>query len=87
MGGIPESGGAVVINEKTVLAVIPARGGSKGLPGKNILPLVGKPLIAWSIEAANESKYIDKCIVSTDDKEIAGVAKKYGCEVPFMRSA
>ena len=76
-----------MINEKTVLAVIPARGGSKGLPRKNILPLVGKPLIAWSIEAAHESKYIDKCIVSTDDKEIAGVAKKHGCEVPFMRSA
>ena len=76
-----------MINGKSVLAVIPARGGSKGLPGKNILPLAGKPLIAWSIEAAHESKYIDKCIVSTDDKEIAGVAKKHGCEVPFMRSA
>ena len=74
-----------MINEKTVLAVIPARGGSKGLPRKNILPLVGKPLIAWSIEAAHESKYIDKCIVSTESDEIANLAKEYGASVPFMR--
>jgi len=65
--------------------VIPARGGSKRLPGKNILPLLGKPLIFWSIEAAKKSKYIDRCIVSTDDKEIANIAKSYGCDVPFIR--
>lgn len=74
-----------MINGKSVLAVIPARGGSKGLPRKNILPLSGKPLIAWSIEAANKSKFIDRCIVSTDDTEIAKVAEAHGCEVPFMR--
>ena len=70
---------------KKILALIPARGGSKGLPGKNIKPLLGKPLIAWTIEQAKASKYIDRIIVSTDDKEIAAVAKKYGAEVPFMR--
>jgi len=74
-----------VIAGKSILAVIPARGGSKGLPRKNILPLSGKPLIAWSIEAAKESQYIDKFIVSTDDKEIADVAKLYDCEIPFLR--
>jgi len=74
-----------MIDVKTILAVIPARGGSKGLPGKNILPLAGKPLIVWSIEAAKESKYIDTCIVSTDDDRIATVAEKYGCDVPFLR--
>ena len=76
-----------MISGKSVLAIIPARGGSKELPQKNILPLAGKPLIVWSIEAANKSKYIDRCIVSTDDEEIAQLAKKYGCEVPFMRPA
>ena len=74
-----------MINGKSVLALIPARGGSKGLSGKNILPLAGKPLISWSIETAHGSKYIDKCIVSTDDKDIADVAKSYKCEIPFMR--
>ena len=74
-----------MIKGKSVLAVIPARGGSKGLPNKNILELVGKPLIAWSIEAASDSKYIDRLIISTDSKEIADVAIKYNCEVPFMR--
>ena len=74
-----------MIKGKSVLAVIPARGGSKGLPNKNILELAGKPLIAWSIEAASESKYIDRLIISTDSKEIADVAKQYNCEVPFMR--
>ncbi len=68
-----------------ILAVIPARGGSKGVPGKNIKTLAGKPLIAWTIEAAKKSKYITKVIVSTDDKEISDVAKKYGAEVPFLR--
>ena len=74
-----------MINRKSVLAIIPARGGSKGLPQKNILPLVDKPLIAWSIEVGKESKYIDKLIISTDDKKIAGVAESYHCEVPFIR--
>ncbi|AXR65016.1 acylneuraminate cytidylyltransferase family protein [Leptospira mayottensis] len=63
------------------LAVIPARGGSKGLPGKNIKDLCGKPLIAWSIEAARRAKRIDRFIVSTDSEEIAAVAKKWDCPV------
>lgn len=66
---------------KTFLAVIPARGGSKRLPRKNVLDLAGKPLIAWTIEAAKNSKYIDQFIVSTDDQEIADISKKYGAEV------
>lgn len=68
-----------------MIAIIPARGGSKGLPGKNTKPLLGKPLIAWTIEEAKKSKYIDRIIVSTDDIEIAEVALKYGAEIPFMR--
>ena len=71
--------------EKTILGLIPARGGSKGLPKKNIRPLLGKPLIAWTIEQAKASKYVDRVVVSTDDKEIAEVARQYGAEVPFMR--
>lgn len=71
--------------EKNMLAVIPARGGSKGLSGKNIKLLNGRPLIAYSIEAALESKLFQKVIVSTDDNEIAEIAKQYGAEVPFMR--
>ena len=74
-----------MFKNKKVLAIIPARGGSKRLPRKNILDLGGKPLIAWTIEAALKSKYIDKTIVSTDDKEIAEISKRYGTEVPFMR--
>ena len=74
-----------MIQGKKVLAIIPARGGSKGLPRKNILPIAGKPLIVWSIDTAKESQYIDRCIVSTDDKVIAILAKKYGAEVPFIR--
>lgn len=70
-----------------ILAVIPARGGSKGLPRKNILPLGGKPLISYSIETAKKSRLIDRVIVTTDDKEIADVAKKYGAEIPFLRPA
>ena len=70
---------------KNILGLIPARGGSKGLPRKNIKPLLGKPLIAWTIEQALASKYLDKVIVSTDDKEIAEVSKKYSAEVPFIR--
>ena len=70
---------------KNILGLIPARGGSKGLPGKNIKPLLGKPLIAWTIEQVLASKYLDRVVVSTDDKEIAEISKKYGAEVPFMR--
>ena len=72
---------------KTFLAVIPARGGSKGVPRKNIRMLAGKPLIAWTIDVAKQSAYLDRCIVSTEDTEIAAVAKKYGGDVPFMRPA
>lgn len=68
-----------------MLAIIPARGGSKGVPRKNIKDLAGKPLIYYAIKAAKESKYIDRIIVSTDDEEIAKVALKYGAEVPFLR--
>ncbi|MDE3237072.1 MAG: acylneuraminate cytidylyltransferase family protein [Bacteroidota bacterium] len=70
-----------------ILAIIPARGGSKGLPGKNIKPLLGHPLIAYSIKAAKESALITRTIVSTDDDAIATVANQYGAEVPFMRPA
>ena len=68
-----------------IIAVIPARGGSKGLPGKNIKILAGKPLIARTIEQAKKSKLIDKLIVNTDSKKIAKIAQKYGAEVPFLR--
>ena len=76
-----------MINGKKVLAIIPARGGSKGLPGKNILELGGKPLIAWAIEAAQKSKYIDRLILSSEDKQIISVAQDWGCEAPFIRPA
>jgi len=69
----------------SILAVIPARGGSKGLPGKNIRKLSGKPLIAWSIEQALNSKYIDKVVVSTESPSIAVLAREYGADVPFLR--
>lgn len=72
---------------KTILAIIPARGGSKGLPGKNIRPLLGKPLIGWSIEQAQQSKYIDEIFVSTDSREIADVAESFGVKVPELRPA
>ena len=68
-----------------LLAVIPARGGSKGIPRKNIKPLAGKPLIGWTIEAALKAQGIDRVIVSTEDKEIASVARQFGAEAPFMR--
>ncbi len=74
-----------MINGKTVIAIIPARGGSKGLPGKNIKPLCGKPLIAWSIEAGLASQYIDEVMVSTDSEEIANIAREFGASVPFLR--
>jgi len=63
---------------KTFLAIVPARGGSKRLPRKNILDLNGKPLVAWSIEAGLNSRYIDKVIVTSDDNEILKISKKYG---------
>ena len=71
----------------TTVAFIFARGGSKGLPGKNIRPLCGKPLIAWSIEHALVVERIDRVIVSTDSDEIATISKQYGAEVPFIRPA
>ncbi len=76
-----------MINGKSVLAVIPARGGSKRVPHKNSRLLLGKPLIVYSIEAAVQSRYIDEVVVSTDDAEIAELAKKAGASVPFMRPA
>lgn len=76
-----------MINGKSVLAVIPARGGSKGVPRKNIRQVAGRPLIAWTIEAAKRSSYIDRLVLSTDDPEIIEVAKAWGCEVPFVRPA
>ena len=68
------------------LAIIPARGGSKRIPRKNIKPFIGKPIIAYSIEAALKSNLFDEVMVSTDDKEIANIAKEYGAKVPFIRS-
>lgn len=76
-----------MIDGLKVLAVIPARGGSKGVPRKNVRMLGGKPLIAWTIDAARQSRTIDRIIVSTDDPEIAETALAWGAEVPFMRPA
>jgi N-acylneuraminate cytidylyltransferase/CMP-N,N'-diacetyllegionaminic acid synthase len=70
---------------KKTLGVITARGGSRAIPRKNIKELCGKPLIAYTIEAARQSKYLTRCIVSTDDEEIAEVSRRYGAEIPFMR--
>ncbi len=70
-----------------ILTIIPARGGSKSVPRKNIVQLSGKPMIAWAIEHALASKFITRIIVSTDDHEIAVTAEKYGAEVPFLRPA
>ena len=67
------------------MGLIPARGGSKGLPRKNLRPLLGKPLIAWTIEQAKKSRLLDAVIVNTDDEEIAAVSRTYGAEVPFLR--
>jgi len=69
------------------IAIIPARGGSKRIPQKNIKFFHGKPIIAYSIEAAKQSRCFDRIIVSTDDQEIAGIARSYGAEVPFLRPA
>ncbi|MCA8938221.1 MAG: acylneuraminate cytidylyltransferase family protein [Planctomycetes bacterium] len=73
--------------DEKLLALIPARGGSKGLPGKNVVPLAGKPLIAWTIEAAIDSGLFERVAVSTDDQEIAEVAERFNAKVPFMRPA
>ncbi|KMJ53608.1 acylneuraminate cytidylyltransferase [Vogesella sp. EB] len=70
---------------KQLLALITARGGSKGLPRKNVLPANGKPLIAWTVTAALEAQYVDRVVLSTDDDEIMSVATAWGCEVPFRR--
>ena len=69
------------------LAIIPARGGSKGVLGKNIRVVGGKPLIAWTIEAAKQSEYIDRVILSSDDEAIIEQARRYECEIPFVREA
>ena len=68
-----------------LLAIIPARGGSKGIKNKNIKKLCGYPLIAWTILTAKKSKYIKQIVVSTDSKKIAKVSRKYGATVPFIR--
>lgn len=72
-------------NDKKILAIIPARGGSKGLSGKNIRPLMDKPLIGWTIEVAKNSKFIDDIFVSTDSQEIADVSGMFGVSVPELR--
>lgn len=76
-----------MINNLSILCIIPARGGSKRLPGKNVKSIGGKPMIAHAIAAAHGSAYIDRTVVSTDDKEIARVAEAYGGTVPFLRPA
>ena len=73
------------MTKNKIIAIIPARSGSKGIKYKNIIDLNGKPLIAHSIEVGLKSKYIDKVVVTTDGEEIANVARKYGAEVPFLR--
>lgn len=73
------------MTNKGIIALIPARGGSKRLPGKNIRPLLGKPLIAYAIEAARACPDISQVIVSTDDQAIATVARQFGAQVPFLR--
>lgn len=70
---------------RRAVALLPARGGSKGLPGKNIKPLAGKPLIAWTIEAARQSLAVERIVVSTDDEAIMACARDWGAEVPFRR--
>jgi CMP-N,N'-diacetyllegionaminic acid synthase len=74
-----------VIADLSVLAIVPARGGSKGIPRKNIRPVAGRPLLAWTLEAARASRYIDRLILSSEDQEIMDVAQRLGCEVPFRR--
>ena len=75
------------MTQPAVMALIPARGGSKSVPRKNLLPVAGKPLIAYSILHAQSCRSISRIVVSTDDDEIADVARRYGAEVPFKRPA
>ena len=77
--------GRIMIYNKKVLALIPARGGSKGIKNKNIVDLGGLPLIVYSIRAAKASNYIDDVIVSTDSLEIQKISNRYGAETPFIR--
>ena len=76
-----------MLDGKSVLTIIPARGGSKGLPGKNTIELYGRPLVGWPIKAAKNFQYVDRVIVSTDDEKIARIAQEQGTEVPFMSPA
>ena len=76
-----------MIDGLSVLALIPARGGSKGLPSKNILPVGGRPLLTWTIHAARASRYVDRLVLSSDDPAIIAVAEHEGCEAPFRRAA
>jgi len=76
-----------MIDNNMVLGIISARGGSKGIPRKNIKLLAGKPLIAWTIEEAQKSQYLDRLILSSEDMEIISTAQSWGCEVPFIRPA
>ncbi len=77
--------GGQTITENSILAIVPARAGSKGLPGKNIMDCAGKPLIAWTLQAAQQSSYIDRVLVSTDSCDIADIAQKYDAWVPYLR--
>ena len=74
-------------SQGTVAALVPARGGSKGIPRKNVVEVAGKPLIAWTIETALRSSVLDRVVVSTDDEEIARVSKEWGADVPLYRPA
>lgn len=76
-----------MIQDKSILAIIPARGGSKGIPRKNIREIAGKPLLGWTAEQGHKSSYIDRLVLSTDDEEIAAVGRNFGVDVPFMRPA
>lgn len=76
-----------MIDGARVLALIPARGGSKGVPGKNIRPVGGRPLLAWTVAAARNSAYVDRVVLSSDDDAIMQAARDAGCEVPFRRDA
>jgi CMP-N,N'-diacetyllegionaminic acid synthase len=76
-----------MIDGRKVLAVIPARGGSKGVPRKNLRPMHGRPLIAWSIEECRRSALVDRLVVSTEDEEIAETARRWGADIPFLRPA
>lgn len=76
-----------MLNDKKILAVIPARGGSKRIKNKNIRPLCSKPLIVWTIEAAKRSRYIDRVVLSSEDPDIINIARQAGCDIPFVRPA